>query len=169
MPYSVIRYTETSGFPDVVGCHHVSAQASGFFVAYGFTGNKGVTLAILYKDTEGAYLVHAEEGFLDLQPAGETLDAVVDNDPGDWRTYRSALVNTGNGDRYGRARDFGDIPRGTLVALGRGAPLPLNLMPEKFQGAGGIIGMQGSATHACAEFDPVEIEEGATWYGDDLE
>jgi len=164
--YEVKPLSTNEGVPVVPGTHHVSPQIDRCYIAYGMDGTTMVTRAVIYEDDTGRFLVGAEPDFLDTLGVGETLDDVVYSDPGDWRTYHCGVDYTDNGEGRERSNGFGDIPTGILVALSRGAPLPLALMPAKFEGVLEIFGFQASAPWSCAGFNATEIEADTTWYGD---
>lgn len=159
------------GLPVVPGASKVTAEIPRYYVAYGGpVAYRYFTLAIIYKDDSGNYLVSAEQSFLNTLPGGQSLQSLIAASPGNWRTYKGAFKD--GGQFYDRSNGYGAIPIGILTALGVEAPLPLALMPSKFQGLYDCIGLQGSSTHRMGldgEFHPELIEAGTTYYGDTLE
>lgn len=118
-------------------------------------------LGIIYKDdVSNKYLVGAPNS---IGPSGDTLDDVVDNDPGDWRTYKYSYQDGEIG--HGRGKGFGDIPKGILVALGVGAPLPTKYLP--FPIPGDCIGLKPEPLWSCGNFKAGSTS--SIWYGNSLE
>ena len=159
--YRVVPFTvDGDGHPIIAG-NYVSYQLPGFYVVYNLSDGKYSTKAIINKELVSEnFLVGAESDFMATLPTPQvTLDTLVSAYPGDWRTYKYHCIN--GGDFYGRAKGFGDISKGILVALSV-TKLPLNLMP--FDIPGDIHGMVPSAPWSCGNFNADSAA--SVWYGD---
>ena len=158
MDYKVVPLTVVNGIPVIPGAHHVSPQADGYFVAYKKVGRIGSTLAIIYRDPSGRFLVGAESSVLDTLP-GESLDSLVTKNPTNWHTWKGA-VETDDPQKAETLLVIKTDKASTTISKAS----PINLDATRR-----MIGARPTAPHRLAQFSPTEIKKQTKWIGDTIE
>jgi len=146
-----------AGLPVVPGAHHVSPQASGYYVAYKLTGRIFSTLAVIYKEAlSDRYLVGAEPDIMATMPGGTTLNFLTTLNPANWGCWVCDTIDTSPPTNLIKSltMTLGIVPGISLMA-------PVQLTPTLT-----AIGGKPTAPFALAGFDPTQIEETTTWIGD---
>jgi len=156
--YKVVPLTAVNGIPIIPGAHHVSKIVEGYFVAYKKAGRVGSTLAIIYRDPSGRFLVGAERALLDALP-GESLDSLVTQTPANWHTWKGAIEKDNPQDNQNLV-----VIKTDKVSKTMSKAAPINLDATRR-----LIGARPTASHRLAQFSPTEIEKQTKWIGDTLE
>jgi len=149
--YKIVTLTETAGKPNFPGARRVSDEGNGYFVARGpFVNRRGTTLAVIYKDPSGRYLVGAKKPVLDALP-GEALQAVVAANPANWHTWKCDT------DRSNILLKTNKIKADVSKSK------PITVDADNI-----VIGCTPTASHGLGKFDPTEIEKTTVWLGDKI-
>ena len=149
--YKVVPLGEVAGKPIFPGARRVSDEGNGYFIAQGpFVNRRGTTLAVIYKDPSGKYLVGAEKAILDTLP-GEALQAAVAANPTNWHTWKCDTDKSGVVLKTNKIK--ADVSKNK----------PITVDAENI-----VIGCAPTATHGLGKFDPTEIEKPAVWIGDKI-
>lgn len=166
--YRVVPFSVDGGGHPIVADNYVSYQLPGFYIVYNLSGGKFSTQAVINKDLiSERFLVGAEPGFMDILPTPqETLGDIFDANEDDWSCMRYAENGGLNRHGIGKGWQLGGVPPGTWVALGVGAPLPLQYLPFEIEGV--CVGLVPSPPWSCGQFRANEASATASWRGDDL-
>ena len=148
--YKIVTLTEKNGKPAFPGARRIEDVGNGNFVVHGpFVNRRGTTLAVIYRDPSGKYLVGAEKPMLDALQ-GESLDSLVSKNPANWHTWKC------------------DTPdeKGKLVTTDKIKAAVTSAKPVTLSAGVVVIGATPTAPVALGKFSPSDIEKTTKWIGD---
>lgn len=151
--------------PIIAGSHHVTQQCSGYYTAHsditiGRYGKFHPTLAVIYKDNSGSFLVGAQTEFiLDIIGEGAELDSHVHTNPSKWHCYKGSYVDPITSITKKRIfRNVSSLNHGLLIAMNKVDTMAIENAP--------VFNLQATVPCFCCGFNPRQIELNTRVYGE---